>query len=105
VPEPSGGPTATPTPGESSIGIWLGRRANKAAHIAEGSCIGPIMNVKLVMARNGIDATVFVVPNKIAGQVLRARRSHSNCRSGLMHKTCEILGYTPEQLVIAGWEI
>lgn len=50
-----------------SIGIWPGRRADRAAFIAAGSCIGPIMNVKLVVVRNGIDAIAFVVLNKIAG--------------------------------------
>ena len=50
-----------------SIGTWPGRRANRAALIAAGSCIGPIMNVKLVVARDGIDAIAFVAPHKIAG--------------------------------------
>ena len=50
-----------------SIGTWPGRRANRAPLIAAGSCIGPIMNVKLVVARDGIDAIAFVAPHKIAG--------------------------------------
>jgi uncharacterized membrane protein len=47
--------------------IWLRRRANRAVFIAVGSCIGPIMNVNLVVVPNGTDAIAFVVLNKIAG--------------------------------------
>ena len=47
--------------------IWPRRRANRAAFIAAGSCIGPIMNVNLVVVRNGTDALAFVVLKKIAG--------------------------------------
>ena len=47
--------------------IWLRRRANRAAFIAAGSCIGPITNAKLVVVQSGIDAIAFFVLNKIAG--------------------------------------
>jgi len=47
--------------------IWPRRRANRAAFIAAGSCIGPIMNVNLVVARNGTDAIAFVVLKKTVG--------------------------------------
>jgi hypothetical protein len=46
--------------------IWLRRRANRAAFIAAGSGIAPIMNANLVVIRNGTDARAFVVLKTIA---------------------------------------
>ena len=67
MPEPSGGSNIYTNCWRKSMRIWLRRRANRAAFIAVGSCIGPIMNVNLVVVPNGTDAIAFVVLNKIAG--------------------------------------
>jgi len=45
--------------------IWLRRRANRAAFIAAGSCIGPVMNVNLVVVRNGTDAIALLCPGRL----------------------------------------
>ena len=47
--------------------IWPRRCANRGVFIAAASCIAPIINVNLVVVRNGTAATAFVVLKKIAG--------------------------------------
>ena len=48
--------------------IWPRRRANRVVFIVTGNCIVPIMIVNLAVARNGSDATAFVVLKQIAAE-------------------------------------